>query len=110
MITIDVGKEFHSRLAHRNEFVGDFHAVEFRKKYLSTLDNAETWKNLEVEIILDFSHVETISPSFANEAFAYFMQYITMPEDFFKKIKIINIEKTIDLKTIEMELNERYHE
>jgi len=61
---VDVGKEFHFRLANRSELQGDgkYNAVEFRKKYLSVLDSDESWKNLDKEVILDFSNVKRIGP------------------------------------------------
>jgi len=110
MIKVDVGKEFHFRLANRNELQGDgmYNAIDFRNKFLSVLDSADAWKNLDKEVVLDFSHVKRIGPSFANEAFAYFMRY-TNPDDFFKKIEFINIDKDVDLPIIIKELNAGYY-
>lgn len=94
MKTIDVKKDFHHRLANRDETQGDgtFTAKEFRLKYLSFLDNKEMWKNNNKEIELDFKDVKKIGPSFANEAFAYFTKY-AKPELILLKISLINISK-----------------
>lgn len=111
MIKVDVGKDFYFRLANRNELQGDgtFNAIEFRTKYLSILDSIESWKTLEKEVIFDFSNVKRIGPSFANEAFAYFMRY-TNPDNFFKKVEFINIDKEVDLPIIIKELKAGYQE
>ncbi len=92
MKTVDVGKEFYHRLANRDEYQGDgMHtAVEFRSKYLSELDKVEAWTTTNEFIVLDFQNVKKIGPSFANEAFGYFMRY-TDPKKFVQKIKFINI-------------------
>jgi hypothetical protein len=92
MKTVDVGRDFHHRLANRDTYQGDGRhtAVEFRAKYLSGLDNPETWKDTNPAIVLDFQNVKKIGPSFANEAFGHFMKYTT-PQRFLEKVKFINI-------------------
>jgi len=109
MKPIDVGQDFYFRLANRNELQGDgkHTAVEFRKKYLSSLDSKEAWANDRTEIVFDFSNVKRIGPSFANEAFAYFMKYTT-PDKFLKKVSFENINIPVDLGIIKIELEGGY--
>lgn len=91
MKTIDIGKEFSDRLVNRNKYQGDgrHNAIKFRSRYLLLLDNDDAWENDSVVCQLDFSNVRKIAPSFANEAFAYFMKFST-PEQFHKKVKLLN--------------------
>ena len=105
---IDVGTAFHNRLANRNRYQGDgrFSAVDFRKRFLSSFDNQEQWKSGELVVELDFANVRKIGPSFANEAFAYFMKYTT-PEIFHRRIKLINLT-TVQRAIIETELSTGY--
>ena len=104
MKTIDVGKEFYPRLANRDRFQGDgkHTAGEFREKYLSGIDNDDAWKRSDKFIVLDFSNVTKIGPSFANEAFAYFTKY-AKPEEILRKIEIINASE-VQRSIIEEEL------
>lgn len=92
MTTVDVGRDFHHRLANRDKYQGDgrYTAVEFRAKYLGRLDNAEAWKEIGQAIVLDFQNVKKIGPSFANEAFGHFMKYTT-PDRFLERVRFINI-------------------
>ncbi|WP_034628626.1 STAS-like domain-containing protein [Desulfocurvibacter africanus] len=92
MRTINVASDFSSRLDNRNERQGDGQhtAIDFRRRYLEPLDNAEAWKNLNVFIALDFNDVLSLGPSFANEAFAYFTKY-ARPESIRKKIRFLNM-------------------
>jgi hypothetical protein len=91
MKRIDVAAEFYHRLANRNQRQGDgsHNAIEFRTRFLAHLDSAEAWRNQRAEnrVILDLSGVTKVGPSFANEAFGYFMKYCT-PDDFFKMVTI----------------------
>ncbi|MDI3503781.1 MAG: hypothetical protein PWP64_717 [Candidatus Cloacimonadota bacterium] len=105
---IDVGKDFFVDLVNRDENQGDgqFTAKQFRKKYLSQMDNQEFWINPKNTIVLDFKNVEVLGPSFANEAFAYFTKY-AKPEIIKKVIKIVNISK-VKMSTIDVELNRSY--
>ncbi len=107
-MTIDVGKDFHERLANRNQHQGDgrYTAEEFRNKYLIDFDNENEWKGGNNIITFDFANVRKIGPSFANESFAYFMKY-TNPEGFYNKIKFINISK-VQKMIIDQELNSGY--
>lgn len=94
MTTIDVGTEFHPRLANRDKHQGDgkYTAVDFRQRFLSSLDGKEEWNFFESQIALDFKNVKKIGPSFANEAFGYFMQY-GPPAEFWKRVVITNITR-----------------
>ena len=105
MNRVDVGKDFYSFLSNRNENQGNgkHTAVEFRKKYLSFLDKKDAWNSNDVEIVLDFSNVDTMISSFANEAFAYFTKY-AKPEKIKKKIKFENITK-VKMEIIDIEFN-----
>ena len=108
MKTIDVGKEYFFRLANRNKLQGDgtYNAVDFRKKYLSKLDNSSAWEDFTPFIVLDFSNVKRIGPSFANEAFAYFMKY-TNPDNFMEKVTFKNLDE-VDQIIINKELFSGY--
>jgi hypothetical protein len=107
-MTIDVGKEFSTRLTNRNKRQGDgtHTADEFRKKYLSDFDSADAWTNGILTIELDFANVFKIGPSFANEAFAYFMKY-TKPEEFLRRIVFKNLSR-VKQAIIEDELKTGY--
>jgi len=108
MQAIDVGKEFYHRLANRDDKQGDgkHTGVEFRNRFLSHLNNLEAWKSPSEPIILDFKNVKKIGPSFASEAFGYFMKYVN-PEEFLKKIQFINISG-VHLMIIKEELESAY--
>lgn len=108
MRTIDVGKDFYFRLANRNRFQGDgkFNAEDFRRKYLKDLDNPDVWKKADKIITFDFTNIKKIGPSFANEAFAYFMEY-TDPENFLQKIIFENATE-VQLMIIKKELESGY--
>jgi hypothetical protein len=107
-MSIDVGKEFSERLTNRHKYQGDGvnTADEFRNKYLSDFDKKEEWDSGEKEIILDFANVRKIGPSFANEAFAYFMKF-TDPTTFKNRIKFINTTK-VQMMIITEELEAGY--
>ena len=92
---IKISNEFSDRLEIRDE------AKDFRERFLSNLD----WDD-KSKVILDFDGVKKISPSFANEAFAYFMQF-TDPKGFHTKIKIKNATK-IQNMIIDFELETGY--
>ncbi len=106
--TINVGKEFYHRLAHRNEKQGDgLHtAKEFRERYLKMIDSKEFWKEPSEAIVLDFSSVTKIGPSFANEAFAYFTQFAD-PERILRAIKFVNVSE-VQMAIIKAELEQGY--
>lgn len=107
-MAIDVGRDFHDRLTNRNRYQGDggFTAEEFRDRYFKEIDNIDYWKKPNITIILDFSNVRKIGPSFANEAFAYFMKY-TNPVRFQESVRFINISR-VQKMIIEQELESGY--
>ena len=88
---IDVGKDFYHRLANRDSHQGDgkFTAIDFRNRFLKSLDNENAWLTDTEPIVLNFINVKKIGPSFANEAFAYFTKYDS-PEKILKKIVFKN--------------------
>jgi hypothetical protein len=106
MKRIDVAQEFYHRLANRNERQGDgsYTAIDFRTRFLQHLDSEDTWKlqRPEDRVALDFSGVKKIGPSFANEAFGYFMKYCT-PESFLKMVTIENASN-VQLAIVQEEL------
>jgi hypothetical protein len=108
MQTIDVGTEFYHRLANRDEKQGDgkHTAIEFRKRFLSHLDDPTAWKLSIEPIILDFKNVKKIGPSFASSAFGYFMKYVK-PQEFLEKVRFINISN-VHLMIIMEELESAY--
>jgi hypothetical protein len=98
MQVVDVGKEFSSRLADRSQ------AITFVNKYLAKLLNEEAWLNEEPFIILDFTNVHKISPGFASQAFANFLDFVDVsPEKILKKIVFKNISN-VQLEIINTEL------
>lgn len=107
MDSIKVATDFYHRLTNRNKKQGDgLHtAEEFRKKYLARCDNKEFWKGNE-KIVFDFKDVTKIGPSFANEAFAYFMKF-TNKKVFYSLIKFENISKVQKL-IIQQEIDSGY--
>jgi len=109
MQSIDVGVDFHPRLANRDKKQGDgkYNAIDFRNKYLQPLDAKEQWKIQEPYIGFDFKNVNKIGPSFANEAFAYFAKYAS-PELILKRIQLINTTE-VQLRIIKAELNAGYN-
>lgn len=108
MKSVDVGKEFYHRLGNRDEHQGDgqYTAVDFRNRFLSELDDNKAWTRSGVFIVLDFKNVRKIGPSFANEAFGYFMKY-TNPSSFLKKVQFKNISE-VQLIIIKEELESGY--
>lgn len=105
MQVVDVGVEFYQRLTNRDHSQGDGRhtAVQFRNHYLRALDNQAAWDGeLNPFIALDFKNVVVISPSFANELFAHFIQYAA-PDAIFKRIKMVNITD-VKKEIIEIEL------
>lgn len=105
---IDVGKDFYHRLANRDSHQGDgkFTAIDFRNRFLKSLDNEHTWTTDTEPIVLDFANVKKIGPSFANEAFAYFTKYAS-PEKILKKI-IFNNATRVQREIIQEELETGY--
>ena len=108
MKEVDVGGEFYHRLANRNQYQGDGRhtAEQFRRQYLRQLDDENAWKDEKAFIAFNFINVKKIGPSFANEAFAYFMKY-TSPEKFKKKIIFKNLSDVQEI-IIDEELKSGY--
>lgn len=101
--------DFCKRLTNRNKSQGDGEhtAEEFRGKYMSDCMTGDFW-NSKQTITFDFSDVIKIGPSFANEAFAYFMgKYNVNKEKFNEHIKFINISRVQKL-IIQQELDSGY--
>jgi len=107
-MVIDVAKEFHDRLTNRNVHQGDgrFTAEEFRGKFLLEFDSQEFWNKPLTSVVFDFAGVRKIGPSFANEAFAYFMKF-TNPSKFYDYIKFVNISR-VQKMIIEQEVESGY--
>ncbi|MBW0435209.1 STAS-like domain-containing protein [Leptospira yasudae] len=105
---VDVGREFYHRLVNRDKHQGDgkFTAVEFRKKYLKEFDSKKYWENPSIRIVFNFENVEKIGPSFANEAFAYFMKYVD-PKIFNRYVQFKNLSKIAKM-IIDQELETGY--
>jgi hypothetical protein len=108
MQEIKIATDFYHRLANRDSRQGDGRhtAVEFREKYLSSLDSKAAWGDAGCIVLLDFEGVRKIGPSFANEAFAYFTKYAD-PETILKKICLKNASN-VQSKIIQMELETGY--
>jgi hypothetical protein len=112
MQTIDVGVAFHPRLANRNRKQGDGKntAEDFRKRYLSELDKASAWtESNDTFIVLDFTNVKKLGPSFANEAFAYFTKYEKSISNIKSKIKFEHMSKVQEM-ILDTELNSGWGE
>lgn len=109
MKTIDIGKDFYHRLANRDKNQGDgLHtAIEFREKYLQAFENESEWSNGQERVTLDFINVETLIPSFANEAFAFFTKFAT-PKQILDRIRLVNISN-VKLEIVNEELESGYN-
>lgn len=132
MKLVKVAQEFGTRLTNRSHLQGDGKntAEEFRKKYFTWHFRKDSWDMLnlalscetedlgefnegvnegnqeiiqELEITFDFDGVKALTPSFANEAFRYFLQYTTK-DTFLKVVKFINISD-VKLEIIMRELD-----
>lgn len=106
---VDVGRDFFTDLVNRDKNQGDGQhtAIEFRDKYLKKFMNSEFWIKPNASVELDFSNVEVLGPSFANEAFAYFTKYDVKPEIITSVIIFVNISK-VKMSTINVELVQGY--
>ena len=93
--------QFSDKLVNRNSCYGMNNAVHFREKYLSELQN--NWNTGKINYIIDFEGVEKMSPSFANEAFAYFTQFGPIEN----KIQFRNMTY-VQYEILEMELKNGY--
>jgi len=110
MRRVDVAMQFYHRLANRNERQGDgtHNAIQFREAFLKHLDRADVWKSpgAEDRVVLDFRGVKKIGPSFANEAFGYFMKFCR-PDEFLKVVTLENASRVQEL-IIREELDSGY--
>ena len=91
--------EFCKRLTNRNKSQGDGEhtAEEFRKLYMTQCQKEDFWNGKET-ITFDFSDVIKIGPSFANEAFAFFMGKFNVDKKKFNEhIKFKNISRVQNL-------------
>lgn len=106
---INVGRDFSVDLVNRDSNQGDgLHtAVEFREQYLKDLLKPEFWEKPREYVVLDFSKVEVLGPSFANEAFAFFTKYDVKPETIMQVIKFVNISR-VKLSIVKVELDQGY--
>lgn len=101
--------DFCKRLTNRNKAQGDGEhtAEEFRKRYMSDCMIGDFW-NSKKTITFDFTDVVKIGPSFANEAFAYFMGKNNVNKEMFNEhIKFKNISRVQKL-IIQQELDSGY--
>lgn len=103
-------KEFSDFLINRDQHQGDgtFNAVEFRQKYLANADNEEWWSKKSDVIELDFEGVDTLGPSWANEAFAYFAKFANKSGDILKRIRFVNISP-VKLALVKKEIESGYN-
>jgi hypothetical protein len=77
---VNISLAFGTRLSYRDYDCGNMASLvsghAFRKVFLSSYDNKGVWNKEYIPVItLNFQEVVTLSPSFANEAFAYFRKY-----------------------------------
>ncbi len=106
---INLAKDFSPVLRNRNKYQtdGKFTAIEFRKKFLNELDSQEWWGNESKTISIDLSDIDTLGPSWVNEAFAYFARYNINSEALFKKINFIGLDE-VWKEIIEQEMKDGY--
>ena len=79
------------RCRDENQFDGRYSGKEFRNTYLRELNSPDWWRSVK-KINIDFTEVQTISPSWANEAFAFFTRF-TSPCMIKNKIIFSNIKE-----------------
>ncbi|MBI4356348.1 MAG: STAS-like domain-containing protein [Gammaproteobacteria bacterium] len=109
-MAIKIAEVFHRRLVNRDDLQGDGKntAVEFRDKFLKDLDNKDWWDDSSKTIEIDFDGVETLGPSWANEAFAYFTKFNVKPAKFFTKVIFKNIS-AVKKATVRTEIETGYN-
>ena len=109
MQSVEIAKQFCSRLVNRDKLQGDGKCSGelFRTQFLQELDSLAWWKDPDTSITLDFSEIETLGPSWANEVFAYFTKFDQSPSKILSKIRLLNISR-VKRSTIEMEINAGY--
>ncbi len=102
--------QFCKRLTNRNKSQGDGEhtAEDFRKQYMSNCLKEDFWSSDDT-ITFDFSEVIKIGPSFANEAFAFFMggKFNVDKKKFNEHIKFKHISRVQEL-IIQQELDSGY--
>ncbi len=101
--------DFCKRLTNRNKSQGDGEhtAEDFRKEFMSDCLKENFWTSNQT-ITFDFSDVIKIAPSFANEAFAFFMGKFNVDKKKFNDhIKFIHISRVQNL-IIQQELDSGY--
>src|SRR4051812_35551820 len=78
-MTIQIADEFSDYLVNRDKYQGDgkYSAQDFRSRFLKELDDQSWWDNPETRVVISFKGVQTLGPSWANEAFAYFLRFAT---------------------------------
>ena len=103
--------DFAEELVNRNKHQGSGRNTgeEFRNKYLQDLESDTWWKDSDKKIVLNFAGIYTLSPSWANEVFAYYGRKFTE-----KKIKerillanISDVKRKIIYKEIEVGCKKR---
>lgn len=109
MRSVDIGNEFSKIIVNRANYQGNGRntATEFRNQFLSELEDIRIWKTDDPVIELDFSSVRSISTSFANELFAYYLRYTTSKDRILRKIKLTNLSP-LKKNMIEREIEKGY--
>lgn len=109
IINIAIATEFSPNLVNRNKDQGDgrYTADEFRVKFLGALDDLGWWSDPENKVYFDFRDVKTLTPSWANEAFAYFTKFDFNSDRILKQLHFENISR-IKMSTIKEELDSGY--
>lgn len=107
--TILVAKDFSDFLINRDENQGDGTCTgkEFREKFLVNANDENWWKKNDSVISLDFTDVDTIGPSWANEVFAYFTKFSIEEKAILNRIRLINISP-VKLALIKKEIESGY--
>jgi hypothetical protein len=108
-LPINIATDFSDTLINRDKDQGDgtFNGVEFRTKYLSIADSEEWWKKQREVIALDFSGVDIIGPSWANEVFAFFTRFNLNEKDILKRFDLQKISN-VKLALIKREIASGY--
>lgn len=101
--------DFCKRLTNRNKAQGDGEhtAEEFRKVYMSECLKEEFWNSKET-ICFDFTDVIKIGPSFANEAFAFFMGKFNVDKAKFNEHILFKNISRVQKLIIQQELESGY--
>lgn len=110
MNTVNVGEDFSPYLTNRDrrQRDGAFSGEQFREEYLTPLDNKDIWQDSAPFVVLDFSGVKRLGPSWANEVFAFFTRY-ARPEAILQKIQVKNISR-VKQNIIDVEIEAGYND